>query len=124
MFCIYISKNIRVSIMPRNYIPELLIKRKVEQENGNVETKESWQRFGYCSSIESAIRNILNNIHRLAKTERENSSIQANKFLKAIETLEHNMTVKVIEELEKPDNKQILVDNKMLGVNSLNDEIK
>ena len=124
MFCIYISKNIRISIMPRNYVPELLIKRKTSKEDGTTEEKEAWQRFGYCSSIESAIRNIINNIHRLAKSERENSAIQANNFIKAITNLEKNITVKIIEELEKPENKKNIIENKMLGVHDENDEIK
>lgn len=124
MFCIYLTKNIRIAILPRNYVPEILIKRKVEIEENKFEEKSEWQRFGYCSSIETATRNLINNIYKLAKTERENSSIQANNFLKAIENLESNMIVKIIEELEKPENKKIIIKNKMLGVNSEDDKIK
>ena len=124
MFCIYLTKNIRIAILPRNYVPEILIKRKVEIEENKFEEKSEWQRFGYCSSIETATRNLINNIYKLAKTERENSSIQANNFLKAIENLESNMIVKIIKELEKPENKKIIIENKMLGVNSEDDKIK
>ena len=124
MFCIYLTKNIRISIMPRNYVPEILIKRKVEIEENKFEEKVEWQRFGYCSSIETATKKLINNIHKLAKTERENSSIQANNFLKAIENLENNMAIKIIEELEKPENKKIIIKNKMLGVNTEDDKIK
>lgn len=124
MFCIYLTKNIRIAILPRNYVPEILIKRKVEIEENKFEEKSEWQRFGYCSSIETATRNLINNIYKLAKTERENSSIQANNFLKAIENLENNMAIKIIEELEKPENKKIIIKNKMLGVNSEYDKIK
>ena len=124
MFCIYLTKNIRIAILPRNYVPEILIKRKVEIEENKFEEKSEWQRFGYCSSIETATRNLINNIYKLAKTERENSSIQANNFLKAIENLENNMAIKIIEELEKPENKKIIIENKMLGVNSEDDKIK
>lgn len=124
MFCIYLTKNIRIAILPRNYVPEILIKRKVEIEENKFEEKVEWQRFGYCSSIETATRNLINNIYKLAKTERENSSIQANNFLKAIENLENNMAIKIIEELEKPENKKIIIKNKMLGVNSEDDKIK
>lgn len=124
MFCIYLTKNIRIAIMPRNYVPEFLIKRKVETKENEFEERAEWQRFGYCSSIESATRNIINNIHRLARTEKENSSIQADNFLKSITNLENNMKIKIIEELEKPENKQIIINNKMLGVNKEDDEIK
>ena len=124
MFCIYLTKNIRIAILPRNYVPEILIKRKVEIEENKFEEKSEWQRFGYCSSIETATRNLINNIYKLAKTERENSSIQANNFLKAIENLENNMAIKIIEELEKPENKKIIIKNKMLGVNREDDKIK
>lgn len=97
----YLTEKIRIKTDPFNYIPEILRKVTVTDEEGNVtEEKLVWTKYGYYSTMAGAVKQIAR-VYPSVVTQEENKEYTSiKKCLMILNKLKSEIVVKVLSEVE------------------------
>ena len=97
----YLTEKIRIKTDTYNYVPEILRKVPVTDEEGNVTgEKLVWTKYGYCATMSGAIKLAIR-VYPTAVTQEENKEYTSmKKCLMILNKLKNDIVVKVLEEAD------------------------